>query len=363
VTFASTGAITRTNGYILSETTGTPYSPVNWSVGTVTGTFIFPFGKTSSDYIPFTFNVTSAGVGAGTVSVATYATASDNTPYPSGVLNVDGAPGVDNSANVPDRFWIINTTGYTSVPTATITFVCTAAEVGSVLSFMAQRWNTTTNQWDAPLSGQTNATSTSVTVPGVNTFSAWALSGNNTILPITLVDFTAIAENNNVQLRWGTAQEINNDFFTIERSADGETFQALGKMPAKGTTYQQHTYNFVDRNPLSGRSYYRLKQTDFDGRYSFSRTVMVDNDNIVRARLNAYPNPFDGKKVRIEVKGLIHNNLPLKIYNHLGQLVCELIFASNIENNLSQELEFPQQLVPGIYNFVLGRLTMRVMAE
>jgi hypothetical protein len=91
---------------------------------------------------------------------------------------------------------------------------------------------------------------------------------------------------------------------------------------------------------------------------------MIENDNIVRASLHAYPNPFDGKKISIALRGVNHDDqLLLKIYNHLGQLVFEFSFASSPESTLFEELELPRQLIPGIYHIIVGRLNTRVVAE
>ncbi|MGE0770213.1 MAG: hypothetical protein AB7K37_00765 [Cyclobacteriaceae bacterium] len=301
VTRNSTAAIARTNGYVRSETTSlATYSPLVWTIGTATGSFVFPFGTANgaANYIPLTFNVTSAGTGAaGTISIATYPTAANNTPYPTGVTHVWDASGSDNSANTVDRFWIITPSNYTTNPTSTMTFAATAAEVGTIVTLRAQRHNGP--HWELPLPGQSN-TATTATVPGVNVYSPWAMSGNNSPLPVELISFSASQSGDHVKLNWSTASELNNDFFTIERSADGESFSAIVEVKGKGTTSQRSDYEVEDYFPQSGKNYYRLQQTDFDGTYSYSKIVSVDFDG--PGGWVAYPNPVSiGNELIVEL--------------------------------------------------------------
>jgi hypothetical protein len=109
-------------------------------------------------------------------------------------------------------------------------------------------------------------------------------------LPITLKYFTAQIKKDEVELAWETLSEKNNAFFTVERSASNEIqFESLLWQPGAGNSSKRIVYSDVDTNPLAGISYYRLKQTDFDGRYSYSKVVTVTNDN--NPVLQLYPNP------------------------------------------------------------------------
>ena len=92
-------------------------------------------------------------------------------------------------------------------------------------------------------------------------------------------------------MKWTTASELNNDYFTVQRSADGETFADLFTVPGAGTSADLHTYEESDLNPLSGISYYRLQQTDFDGTISYSSLVKVEVWNQMEATIDVYPNP------------------------------------------------------------------------
>ena len=106
--------------------------------------------------------------------------------------------------------------------------------------------------------------------------------------PVELLDFEANPIGEEVHLQWRTATEQNNDFFTVERSQDGVTFAEVLRRPGAGNSSEVLTYRAVDAQPLLGRSYYRLRQTDFDGSFSFSPTVAVFMGT---QALTVYPNP------------------------------------------------------------------------
>jgi hypothetical protein len=107
-------------------------------------------------------------------------------------------------------------------------------------------------------------------------------SGPGNILPITLISFTARAiDNEIVTTHWVTASEVNNDYFTVERSTDAQNWEQVGTVQGAGNSTTTLNYTFIDQAPLSGLSYYRLKQTDFDGTatYSHIEAVMISTGN------------------------------------------------------------------------------------
>jgi len=110
-------------------------------------------------------------------------------------------------------------------------------------------------------------------------FSPWTLASisNTNPLPITLLSFTATPVERAVRLDWITATETNNDFFTVERSADGISFLPLFRVEGagEGTSLSALHYRIVDDAPLAGQSYYRLRQTDLDGTNTVSDVVGV----------------------------------------------------------------------------------------
>ena len=94
-------------------------------------------------------------------------------------------------------------------------------------------------------------------------------------LPVELTEFTAERAGSTVALNWTTLTETNNDYFVTQRSGNGVQFESLAEILGAGTTVVPQYYNYVDENPLTGISYYRLKQTDFNGKYEYSHVVPV----------------------------------------------------------------------------------------
>lgn len=111
-------------------------------------------------------------------------------------------------------------------------------------------------------------------------------------LPVELSNFRAIAVNNQyINLEWQTVSEINNDFFTIERSVDGKEWEVLTTIKGAGNSFATLSYSTIDPNPYIGKSYYRLKQTDFDEKFTYAdiRTVIIEKKE--KSTVSIYPNP------------------------------------------------------------------------
>jgi hypothetical protein len=113
---------------------------------------------------------------------------------------------------------------------------------------------------------------------GMTNLSEFALAGNaaDNPLPIELIAFSAHRIEGQVLLSWSTASETNNDFFTLERSHDTRHAEVIATLPGAGNSNQTLHYHFTDIFPLEGISYYRLKQTDFDGSYEYSPWIVVE---------------------------------------------------------------------------------------
>lgn len=123
----------------------------------------------------------------------------------------------------------------------------------------------------------------------------YAQNRNLNIIPVTLVDFRAVKNSSQVSLYWNTATEINNKGFYIERSNDGIQFKTIGFVDTKAATGNSNAnldYSFYDITPAPALNYYRLKQTDFDGKFSYSKTVLVRYDKTGGLYINnIYPTP------------------------------------------------------------------------
>lgn len=119
-----------------------------------------------------------------------------------------------------------------------------------------------------------------------NAYNIW-----NQPLPVELMFFKALPSvSGTVSCSWGTASEVNNDYFTVERSKDGKTFEEAGRIMGAGSSADFLHYTYHDNEAYTGISYYRLKQTDFDGQFTYSQLVAVKTDRSP-AELTIFPNP------------------------------------------------------------------------
>jgi hypothetical protein len=140
----------------------------------------------------------------------------------------------------------------------------------------------------------------------------------NSPLPIQLLDFTGQFNGSEVELSWSTATEINNDFFTVEKSINGQDFISLLELPGAGTSVGQKNYSATDYNPYPGRSYYRLDQTDFDRQVTQSHIISVATYSSPIS-MQLYPNPASAF-INVKISG----NYPtvcLSIYNAQGESI------------------------------------------
>jgi hypothetical protein len=121
-------------------------------------------------------------------------------------------------------------------------------------------------------------------------------------LPIELISFDARLSEGSVQCNWSTASELNNDYFTLERSADGLLYKPVSRIKGAGNCTSLLHYSSVDNNPLTGNSYYRLKQTNYDGTSAYSDAVHIFNAGISQ-QYTIYPNPSNGGPIHIQKGG------------------------------------------------------------
>lgn len=345
---SATNAIVRNTGAIITEGEN---NSLKWNTGTTTGTYTIPLGY-GTNYIPITFTK-SAGTGNGYISFSTYHTGWNNAAMlPTGVLNVY-YNGTDNSAYTVDRFWKIDAGGYTTKPTlSNLVFTYLASEVtasgNSIIesTMGAQRWNSTINDWGDFIPGvAVDATNKTVTVPSVtgnNLYRWWTLPGlnGNHFLPVELTEFKGVCNSGTVSLQWRTASEISNDYFTVEKSTDGINWTDVKRIRGAGNSNSPISYSTTDETS-SDKTYYRLKQTDFNERSIYSSIIVISCGDVVSttAETTVYPNPSAG------IFNLQHapEGATLNIMNSLGEVVLsDKITSSDQQINL-------ENLSNGIY--------------
>lgn len=167
----------------------------------------------------------------------------------------------------------------------------------------------------------------------------------NSPLPVTIISFKASVETlaNEVRLEWITASEENNDHFIIQRSKNASAFEAIGNMEGAGSSSISHTYTMVDKDPFPGVNYYRLKQVDIDGNFSFSKSVSV---MVEASGFALSPNPGNGRTFKISWKSPV-SNTEITIYNQLGRQVYSQKIADH--NRWEYDITMKETLDNGVY--------------
>lgn len=176
-------------------------------------------------------------------------------------------------------------------------------------------------------------------------FTIGSINATQTPLPIEIAYFRAsLNEENSVELNWQTNAEINNDYFTLERSKNGVDWQILANVKGAENSNNVLVYSHIDFTPLNGTSYYRLKQTDFDGHYSYSHVQKINMMESESHPFEVYPNP---SKNRITIAGDLFDINEVTIYNTLGQDMSNL--TEQIESSNTKLIIDISKLKSGVY--------------
>lgn len=139
-------------------------------------------------------------------------------------------------------------------------------------------------------------------------------------LPVVWMSFSARSnERGDIELQWVTAAERNNDYFTVERSSDGVRFEALAELNGAGNSEMPRQYAYTDRSVPTGKLYYRLRQTDFDGKHDFSPIRSVEGPP--QDELHLAPNPTAGAPTLYLPAVLQDTELTVALYDQLGRPV------------------------------------------
>lgn len=180
------------------------------------------------------------------------------------------------------------------------------------------------------------------------------LNGIST-LPIELITFDAFRKDRQVELLWKTASENNNDYFTIERSVNGKSWENIQTVQGAGNSSQVIEYSWLDNSPYSAISYYRLKQTDYDGTTEMFNIVSVQQNDV--EELQAYPNPVSHTSTILGVD----QNQALRIFNTIGVEVTGNVGVSTSPS--AKTFLNMSQLPKGMYYVTNGGKSIQLLKE
>ncbi len=175
-------------------------------------------------------------------------------------------------------------------------------------------------------------------------------------LPIELIDFTARAKDDNALLEWATAMEINNRGFEIQRSPDENRWESLGFVEGAGNSNDLINYTFIDEAPKYGDNYYRLKQLDLDGQYSYSEVEVVKFTRGIGEGILVYPLPFeDGFSILIPgLYGADEEVVEIELFDVSGKRLFQ--YSTTAAENVPVELT-------GLTSFAVGVYYVRVKTK
>jgi hypothetical protein len=166
------------------------------------------------------------------------------------------------------------------------------------------------------------------------------------ILPVQLLKFAAsLNSNQTVDLSWATAQEVNSDFFSIQRSPDGVNFMEIGKVKARGFSSITTNYDFTDPSILHGSANYRLQIVDLDGKFNYSKVLKVSTETTGNSVL-VFSNPFIDQ-VRLQINISTADQIDFSLTDMLGRSVLKQQYKAQAGSNFVN-LQ-PESAQPGVY--------------
>ncbi|MEL6676872.1 MAG: T9SS type A sorting domain-containing protein [Bacteroidota bacterium] len=183
--------------------------------------------------------------------------------------------------------------------------------------------------------------------------------------PVEYESLSAAPGKTGVMVTWVTSQERNNDYFSLERSMDGSSFSEIQVIDGLGNSNVSNTYQFLDKAPLSGKVYYRLRQTDFNGGFEYSPIIEAFVE-VGQVALSIAPNPIVDGAIQLSLPGLANaKTVNIQLLDMQGKLLQQT--NHTFEKSTDLRLDWGSSLKPGIYFLKIetgsALLTERVMVR
>ena len=155
---------------------------------------------------------------------------------------------------------------------------------------------------------------------------------NSGPLPIELISFEGQYKNNEVELKWVTASETDNDYFTIQKSSDAANFEDAANIEGAGNSISYKYYSFIDEPYENKITYYRLKQTDFNGKYTYSKIISIDCSDVTNYFVSYNPALGNERKITINIYNNKAAKAIIKLYDISGKEIATLLDGEIINN-------------------------------
>lgn len=178
-----------------------------------------------------------------------------------------------------------------------------------------------------------------------------AIMTTRVVLPVELMEFKAINSQMEVQLNWSTAMEQDNSHFVVERMLEGQPFAAVGTVAGAGNSSSLLRYSYADANAPTGQLYYRLKQVDEDGTYSYSNIIAVSRAVATKIFTKIYPNPTEGaESVDISATGFAEGcSVDITLRDAMGRNLHHQTVKAGTQGEVTTKVRLPDALDKGMY--------------
>ncbi|HEX5002930.1 MAG TPA: hypothetical protein VFW78_10585 [Bacteroidia bacterium] len=369
---SATNLVTLTNGRVITNanelgvTNTASASVVNYSntryvVGflrrsvAATGTYDFPVGTMAQYELA---SLAFSGMSGFTSILSSFTNANPIDPsYPLTGLTINGTP-IEDVLNY--GYWTLTPESAMSGGTYTVTLnerghtnsATNPNEYGVIKREDVNAYWTSQGTHSNSTQFETGGTATA-SRSALSAFSHFAIGKGGGPLPVSLIRFDAKPSDQGVYCSWKTASEVNNDYFTLERSGNGVTFTEVARVDGSGNSSTAHEYSYTDMKPLNGTSYYRLRQTDYDGHQTVFPMVKVrvDGNQQNPGGITIRPNP-------------VTDNFKIAFQSDASGTAVATICTTNGVVIFSQQVEFiegsneigfdfPRQARGGMYLFKL----------
>lgn len=168
-------------------------------------------------------------------------------------------------------------------------------------------------------------------------------------LPIELLAFYAEPNGGNVSVKWTTATESNNDYYTLEKTKDFLSFETVSIIDGAGNSSTVINYETIDYSPYNGLSYYRLKQTDYNGDFTYFPYVGVEFNSTIEFSFDLYPNPNSGESVSLKLHSEADREILVVVYDITGKESYSKVIITSMQGENFYAIDPNQKLSKGVY--------------